>query len=158
MQIDGEWRKFPDGVTRPVVLAEVVGHGGIGIGVRFLVDSGADRTVFNAALTSKLNLPTQPAEDRIQGVAGDCDYVTMQSVLEFRRDGGGVARVRGEFLGLTEPRDGPVRARPRCARQFRCHPKSKAKRGLDAGPSTPVQNLGRINAVVKREPVLRFLA
>lgn len=103
MQIDGEWRKFPDGVTRPVVLAEVVGHGGIGIGVRFLVDSGADRTVFNAALTSKLNLPTQPAEDRIQGVAGDCDYVTMQSVLEFRRDGGGVARVRGEFLGLTEP-------------------------------------------------------
>ncbi len=68
------------------------------------MDSGADRTVFNAALTSKLNLATQPAEDRIQGVAGECEYVTMQSALVFKRDDGVSVRVRGEFLGLLDPR------------------------------------------------------
>lgn len=103
MRIEGEWRRFPDGVTRPVVLAEIAGEEGKLIGVRFLVDSGADRTVFNAALTLKLNLPIERAEDRLRGVTGDCDFVTMQSALEFKREGGGTVRVRGEFLGLTDP-------------------------------------------------------
>jgi hypothetical protein len=105
MRIVGEWRLFSDGVTRPIVTAEMAGVPGESISVRFLVDSGADCTALNAATLEKLGLPQQksPSDVRLRGITGDSDYVTIRSTIEFKRDDGGAAKVRGEFLGLTDP-------------------------------------------------------
>lgn len=105
MQIVGEWRRFSDGVTRPVVEAEMLSASGNAVTVRFLIDSGADCTALNAATLAKLALAHErPRPDiRVRGLAGEADYVTIQSVIKFKTDDGGAARVRGEFVGLTDP-------------------------------------------------------
>jgi len=105
MRIDGEWSLFSDGATRPVLMAEIAGGDGRNVGLRMLVDSGADCTVLSADLLARLNLPSHapPPDTRIQGIGGECQYVVIHSVLEFKRNDGGPACVRGEFLALTDP-------------------------------------------------------
>lgn len=105
MRIVGEWRLFPDGVTRPIMAAEMLSIAGERVVVRFLVDSGADRTALNAAALLDLGLPLQECNpgESIRGITGRASYVTIRSVIEFKTDDGGVARVRGEFVGLTDP-------------------------------------------------------
>lgn len=105
MRINGEWRPFTDGVTRPLMKAEILDDAGNGIGVRFLVDCGADRTVLSAAVLTRTNLPTQPSPPdlRIEGISGHCDYVPVQSMLTFQLDNGSAATVRGEFMAITDP-------------------------------------------------------
>jgi hypothetical protein len=105
MRIVGEWRRFSDGITRPVVAAEMVSAAGDAISVRFLIDSGADCTALNAATLAKLGLPCQhsPSDVHVRGITGESDFVTVRSAIEFKRDDGGAASVRGEFVGLTHP-------------------------------------------------------
>lgn len=105
MRIVGEWSLFTDGVTRPVITAEMTNAAGENVSVRFLVDSGADCSAINAATLGDLGLPQQesPPDVRIRGITGDAGYVTIRSAIEFRRDDGGAAKVRGGFLGLTDP-------------------------------------------------------
>ena len=62
MRIVGEWHLFDDGVTRPLVQAQVFGTGGVACAEDFLIDTGADRTVFSAVLLERLQLPAQNAE------------------------------------------------------------------------------------------------
>jgi hypothetical protein len=57
MLIAGEWWVCDDGVTRPIVAALVQGGDGRFHCERFLVDSGADRTVLSAALLNRTGLP-----------------------------------------------------------------------------------------------------
>lgn len=105
MRIVGEWRLFPDGVTRPIMAAEMQSAAGGRVIVRFLVDSGADRTALNAAALIDLDLPFQDSApgDSIRGITGRAPYVTIRSAIEFKTDDGGVAKLRGEFVGLTDP-------------------------------------------------------
>ena len=57
MRIVGKWLLADDGVTRPVVEADVrAADGGLEAEI-FLIDIGADRTVFSASLLSKLGFP-----------------------------------------------------------------------------------------------------
>src|SRR5213079_1797188 len=46
LRIAGEWQLGEDGVTRPTVAGNVLGADGTPFGEFFLIDSGADRTVF----------------------------------------------------------------------------------------------------------------
>lgn len=106
MRVEGEWHRFDDGVTRPVMTGQIAGSPEKNnVDVRFLVDCGADRTVLSAAVLTRLALPRQaaPPDTHLQGVSGQCDYVTVESVIILTRDDGGMAQVRGEFLGLTDP-------------------------------------------------------
>jgi hypothetical protein len=48
MLIVGEWQLCDDGVTRPTVRAKVLGSDGNLAAEDFLLDTGADRTVFSA--------------------------------------------------------------------------------------------------------------
>ena len=57
MLIAGSWQLCDDGVTRPIVHANVLGAHGRPHAEDFLVDSGADRTVLSAALSERLQLP-----------------------------------------------------------------------------------------------------
>jgi Aspartyl protease len=104
MLIAGEWQLFDDGVTRPTVHALVLSGDGNPVSEDFLLDTGADRTVFSAALLAQLPLPTKSTQPgfSLSGIGGARDFVLVTTVLEFTRDDGGPLRVRGEFAGFTD--------------------------------------------------------
>jgi hypothetical protein len=105
MQIIGEWFLCDDGMPRPIVRAQVFGTGKIIVNEHFLVDTGADRTVFSAALTGQLQLSVKQSPDELTlvGIGGGSGYVLLSTQLEFTRDDGGPARVQGEFAAFTDP-------------------------------------------------------
>jgi hypothetical protein len=105
MLIVGEWKLRDDGVTRPIVRAKVQGRNGSLVAADFLIDSGADCTVFSAALLARLGLPTRSTQPgfSLSGIGGTSEFVVVATVMEFIRDDGGPARVRGEFAGFTDP-------------------------------------------------------
>jgi hypothetical protein len=72
MRIAGKWQAADDGGTRPVVEAQVRGADGILHTERFLIDSGADRTVFRAHLLEMLDFPVNIASEGsvLQGIGG----------------------------------------------------------------------------------------
>jgi len=105
MRIVGKWLLCDDGFTRPVVRAQILGVSGQLHGDDFLVDSGADRTVLSATLLSQLQLPVT-ARSRgtaLMGIAGTVDSVLVTAAIEFTRDDGGPARVRGQYAAFTDP-------------------------------------------------------
>lgn len=105
MRIVGKWLVCNDDVTRPAVEAKVqAADGSLQHGV-FLIDSCADRTVFGAELLEDLGFPmTQaPAGMSLQGIAGECGFVVVKTVVELACDDRSVARVRGEFAAFTDP-------------------------------------------------------
>jgi len=101
MRIDGEWYECDDGVVRPVIRGEVMDAGGAWVAAEFLVDSGADRTVFSAALLSILRLQTAVPADRLGGVGGTVDSVAVSTQIRLTRDGQGKVLFRGEFAAVT---------------------------------------------------------
>jgi hypothetical protein len=104
MRIAGEWLVCNDGVTRPVIQAEVqAADGSLQRGV-FLIDSCADRTVFGADFMKKLGFSMTPAAEdlSLKGITGECGFVVARTVIELTRDDGGVAAVRGEFAAFTD--------------------------------------------------------
>jgi hypothetical protein len=66
MRIEGEWLECDDGATRPAVRAHVHRAGGLIVREWFLIDTGADRTVYHADLYQRLrlagDLPLLPAD------------------------------------------------------------------------------------------------
>ena len=54
MRIDGEWYECDDGSVRPVIRGEILTAIGFWEPTPFLVDTGADRTVFSAAILDVL--------------------------------------------------------------------------------------------------------
>ena len=56
MRIDGQWLVGDDGVVRPVISGDIRTADGSWEQCEFLVDTGADRTVFSAATLARLAL------------------------------------------------------------------------------------------------------
>jgi hypothetical protein len=106
MRIVGDWFLFDDGENRPILRAKLRTGRGTAVTEQFLVDTGADRTVFTAALLQQLALPVQPApaDERLLGIGGAAAYVMVDSIIELTRDDGGPAVVRGQFAAFTDPR------------------------------------------------------
>jgi hypothetical protein len=104
MQIAGSWLLFDDGVTRPVIDADIHGANGP-CSALFLVDCGADQTVFSNATYQNLGVEGKPpnVDFRLLGISGAASFVLLASAIEFTRDDGGPARVRGEFAAFTDP-------------------------------------------------------
>lgn len=105
MLIPGEWQMGDDGVTRPIVRVKVFGADRRLVTDDFLIDSGADRTVFSATLMPRLGLSARSPQSELalSGIGGESTFVVVTTVLEFLRDDGGPVRVRGEFAGFTDP-------------------------------------------------------
>jgi hypothetical protein len=106
MLITGEWQLRDDGGLRPIVRTQVLGSEGNLVSENFLIDSGADRTVFSAALLARLRLPARSAESGVSlsGVGGTSAFVLVTTTMAFIRDDGRLVRVRGEFAGFIDPR------------------------------------------------------
>lgn len=105
MRIVGEWLLDDDGVTRPIIQANAYGQNNSLHGEGFLLDTGADRTVFSAALVERLGLPPNPIPPALtlSGIGGSTAFALLTTVLELMRDDGGTVRIRGEFAGFSDP-------------------------------------------------------
>jgi hypothetical protein len=105
MLIAGEWLLCADGARRPTVRAQVLAADGKKHSEYFLIDSGADRTVFSASLAARLQWPPQspPAGTGLVGVGGSTGFVLVTTRVEFTRDDGGPAGVQGQFAAFTDP-------------------------------------------------------
>jgi hypothetical protein len=106
MRIAGKWFPADDGMIRPTV-GVVVSHPGFEPEEeRFLVDSGADQSVFSADLLRRLRLPTgaPPAGFGLHGISGRASFVVVRATLAFSEDSGRSVTVGGEFAAFTDPR------------------------------------------------------
>jgi hypothetical protein len=104
MRVNGEWLVCDDGIIRPIVLGVVRAANGEMIEVTFLLDAGADRTVFSARFVRWLHpLRTSEAEQvQLAGVGGHVSTLTVDTVIGFIRDDGRVATVRGPFTVFND--------------------------------------------------------
>src|SRR5262245_26785598 len=99
MRIVGEWLLCGDGITRPVVIADVFGADGKSHNVRFLVDTGADRTAFSAGLLEKLQFLGNHVHPgyALQGIGGSSAFVVVTTAME----------LIGQFTTWIRPLDDP---------------------------------------------------
>jgi Aspartyl protease len=105
MRIVGEWFACIDGVLRPVLEGSAADIAGSDCQERFLVDTGADTTVFAAGFVQRLGLPCglPPAGVGLAGVGGAQAYVLVRTTLTLYADDGSPARIQGEFAAFTDP-------------------------------------------------------
>ena len=103
MLISGQWVLGDDGIVRPVVKAAVLAADGSWAPTEFLVDVGADRTVFMASFLTKLALPHVPALQQLGGVGGAAATITVGTQIRFPVDGGSSIVFQGMFAGFTQP-------------------------------------------------------
>ena len=102
MRIDGEWFACDDGILRPVIRGEILAANGFWEPTPFLVDTGADLTVFSAAILEVLGFPPTPTQRNLGGVGGIAESVAVSTRIRFERDGGGRVVFRGEYAAFTQ--------------------------------------------------------
>ncbi len=103
MRINGEWLLCDDGVVRPVMRARLLSSAGDWLVTEFLLDTGADRTVFNARTLHKLGLPSLESEDEISGLGGVTSSVVIETKLNLLRDDNAAVVFTSRFTAVTDP-------------------------------------------------------
>lgn len=103
MRINGFWFAGDDGVSRPVVLLRTPDVHGSKIKDRFLIDTGADRTVLSGEFLGRLGIAGAiPVDTVLEGVGGIQGHVLVSIALEARREDGEYAVISGEFAAFTD--------------------------------------------------------
>ena len=102
MRIDGEWYECDDQVLRPIVRGEVFSADGSWEPVLFLVDTGADCTVFSAAILDVLGFELGATRARLGGIGGIAESVDVATRIRLARDDGGNAVFRGRYAAFTQ--------------------------------------------------------
>jgi hypothetical protein len=104
MRVNGEWLLSDDGIIRPTIPASIQVSDGSWKEATFLLDAGADRTVFSARFLNLLrsleSIDTEPS--RLAGVGGEAGSITVETVISFRADDERIIAVRGQFAVFTE--------------------------------------------------------
>ncbi len=115
MRVNGEWLICEDGVIRPTVTGVVRAPDGQMFEVPFLLDAGADRTVFSADFLSLLiPLRTREAEQiPLAGIGGRVGSITVDTAIGFSRDDCKVVTIRGHLAVLTESESAEMSVRGR---------------------------------------------
>jgi hypothetical protein len=103
MLIIGEWWQCDDGVVRPILRGKVAAGNGVWSDVEFLLDTGADRTVFSAATLWQLALATRDSKVQLSGVGGPTQTVAVNTTIRFRTAGGDGAEFKGGYYAFTDP-------------------------------------------------------
>ena len=96
----GEWTRCDDGIIRPMVNAEILAGDRIWRGVKFLLDTGADRTVLRAGVLDDLHLPHVQNVGGLGGVGGAAESVEIATQIRFRRDDDQWATFRGTYAAF----------------------------------------------------------
>jgi predicted aspartyl protease len=101
MQINGEWLLCDDGVVRPVIRGEILTNERFWQPAEFLVDTGADRTVFSAATLSKLGLQPIFVQERLGGLGGLINAVVVATQIQLTRETGSKVVFRSQYAAVT---------------------------------------------------------
>ncbi|MEZ6059479.1 MAG: hypothetical protein R3C19_03860 [Planctomycetaceae bacterium] len=103
MRVDGEWFECDDAFIRPIIRAEVLNVQGGWVSARsFLVDTGADCTVFSGAILEVLGFDADTPDHRLGGVGGVVESVRVPTEIRLFRDDGQAAVFRGEYAAFTQ--------------------------------------------------------
>jgi hypothetical protein len=102
MRIDGQWLVCDDDVRRPVINGEIRAADGSWEKSEFLVDTGADRTVFSAATLARLALQPLVMPEGLSGVGGTVAAVIVETRLRLTREDAGKIVFRGQYAAVTE--------------------------------------------------------
>ena len=104
MRVNGSWLLSDDGAIRPVVPGLVRLSNDQWLEVSFLLDAGADRTVFSTRFLNRLRDLEPIGSDHIllSGVGGKTTSITIETTIAFARDDGQLITVRGSFGVFTE--------------------------------------------------------
>jgi hypothetical protein len=104
MRINGEWLECDDEVIRPTVKGMVRLPEGQWVEVTFLLDGGADRTVFSAWFLHLLKplAVSGSLQSRLAGVGGEIGSITVETAIGFIKDDGRAISVRGSFHVFQE--------------------------------------------------------
>jgi len=103
MRIAGEWYPCDDGVERPVLRGEVLSANSSWVKALFLVDTGADRTVLSADVFSALAIQPISRGERLAGVGGLVDSVTVETRIRLTTEGGRKISLRGQYAAIAQP-------------------------------------------------------
>jgi predicted aspartyl protease len=102
MRINGLWRLCEDGVTRPVLYGNLQLENGTRQAVEFLVDTGTDRTVFNGATVTEVDLTPIETEEVVTSLGGATETIMIETVIHLTRETGDTIALRGQFTAVTE--------------------------------------------------------
>lgn len=104
MRFDGHWSLGHDGILRPVLKGYALAANGSIKDIPFMVDTGADRTVFSAQSLDKLGKEWSIVPDfQLEGVGGFVEAVSVDEPICFIRESGVAVPFTGPFLGFTDP-------------------------------------------------------
>ena len=95
MRINGGWSLCDDGIVRPLIAGEIMTSDGSWEPAEFLVDTGADRTVFNAATFAKLGSFPFITHESIGGLGGLVKSVIVETRIRLTREDSGRVIFRG---------------------------------------------------------------
>jgi hypothetical protein len=104
MRVNGKWLLCDDGVIRPVIQGLVRTGEEQWVEVAFILDAGADRTVFSADFCELLQPLKKNGSEQIllSGGGGPANSMTVETVIRLRRDDQRLVSVRGSFAVFTE--------------------------------------------------------
>jgi hypothetical protein len=102
MQVNGEWYVCDDGTERPVIRGRVLAADGSWVQTPFLVDTGADRSVFSSDILEALSLAPVPTADRIGGLGGLVSSIIVDTAIQLFQELGGEVTFRGQFAAVTD--------------------------------------------------------
>lgn len=92
-----------DGIGRPVIWAQILTRHSTWIAAPFLVDTGADRTVFSAGVLATLHLSPLVSQERLGGVGGIVSSIIVDTQVRLPQEAGGPITVRGQYAAVTAP-------------------------------------------------------
>ncbi len=101
MHIDGKWALFDDAAVRPIITGEILAADGSWMKFPFLVDTGADRTVFSAAAFEELGLQPTASDESIGGVGGIAESVVVATQIRLTRENSAKVLFRGKYAAVT---------------------------------------------------------
>ena len=84
MQFNGGWYLCDDGIIRPIMRGEILAGSGAWRAAEFLIDTGADRTVFSANVLEALGL-TAGVHESVAGIGGVVDVVVVTTRIRLTR-------------------------------------------------------------------------
>jgi len=102
MQISGEWLLCDDDVRRPVIRGEVLATGGAWVPAEFLVDTGADRTVFSAGLLALLGGSPAVAGERLSGLGGVAEFAAIDTHIRLISESRTPVSFRAQYAAATQ--------------------------------------------------------
>ena len=104
MKVYGAWVESESGVIEPRISLHVLSGDAEWIKAEFLIDTGAERTVFSYELLFVLQLdPEESDGSYVQGVGGTSSTVQVATSLRLKRDDGSLLPIHGSYYGFTDP-------------------------------------------------------